>query len=238
MIYMRKILLVLLIPICGFFAQQKNINVQYVVKIEDEKELFSKNPSLRQMFDNARKDASNLLFSLNINDSGSKFYENLILASSENNIKNSTLFTGYSGTTYQFSGSIFKKMNYLENDIFVKEPLRSNWELHNETKIIDTYLCYKATSINRIDNGSGKIFNHPVTAWYCPKLPYRYGPNGYSNLPGLILELQVRNVVFGAKKIDLNSNIKIDLSFLQNVRTISLEDYNIRLEQNAENFKG
>ena len=236
MIYMRKILLVLLMPICGFFAQQKNINVQYVVKIEDEKELFSKNPSLRQMFDNARMDVNNLLFNLVINDSGSKFYDNSILSSSTNNIKNTTLFTGYSGTTYQFSDNVFLKMNYLENDIFVKEPLRSNWELHNETKIIDTYLCYKATSINRIDNGSGKIINHPVTAWYCPKLPYRYGPNGYSNLPGLILELQVRNVVFGVSKIDLNTNIKFDLSFLQDIKTISLENYNTQLEQNAKNF--
>ncbi|CAM4076039.1 GLPGLI family protein [Flavobacterium antarcticum] len=235
----RKVIFIFtLLIVCLSFAQQKNVNVQYVVKIDNEKELFNSNPSLRQMFDNARMGSNNLQFNLIINNSGSKFYENSILSISENNIKNATLFTGYSGITYQFENNIFQEMNYIEKGTLIKEPLKDNWELQNETKMIDNYLCYKATNVNRIDNGSGKIFNHPVIAWYCPELPYRYGPNGYSNLPGLILELQVRNVIFGAKKIDLNSNINFDLSFLQNVKTISLEAYNKQLEQNAENFKG
>lgn len=233
----KLILIYTLLFVTVLYSQQKNISVEYVVKIDDEKELFNSNPSLRKMFDDARMGVNSLLFNLIINKSGTKFYENAILSSDERNSKNAIIFAGYSGVTYQFQNSIFQKMRYLEKDILVKEPLRNNWELHMETKLIDNYLCYKATNVNIIDNGSGKIFNHPVIAWYCPELPYSFGPNGYSNLPGLILELQVRNVVFGAKKVDLDSKLDFDSSFLNKVKTISLEDYNKKLQKDAENFR-
>ena len=102
--------------------------------------------------------------------------------------------------------------------------------------MIDSYLCYKATNVNIVDNGSGKIFRHPVIAWYCPALPYNYGPNWYSNLPGLILQLQVRNVVFGVKKIDLNSDEDFDHTFLDKVKTISLEELYKRIDKEMQSY--
>ena len=81
-----------------------------------------------------------------------------------------------------------------------------------------------------------KVFNHPVIAWYCPKLPYAFGPNTYGNLPGLILELQVRNVVYGVKKIDLNSDLTFDTAFLAKKTIITEEELNSRLQQDAENW--
>jgi GLPGLI family protein len=86
--------------------------------------------------------------------------------------------------------------------------------------LIDNYLCYKATNIFTVNNGE-KIFNHPVIAWYCPKLPYPYGPIGYGNLPGLILELQVRNVVYGAKSIQINSNLRFDSKSLDKIKVLN-----------------
>ena len=73
----------------------------------------------------------------------------------------------------------------------------------NESKEIEGFWCYKATSTKVVVNRKG-TFRFPIIAWYCPKIPFSFGPNGYGNLPGLILELQVRNVVYGVKKIDLN----------------------------------
>ena len=118
----------------------------------------------------------------------------------------------------------------------IKKPLKSNWQLHDETKFIGDYLCYKATNVYRVEN-EVRVFNHPVVAWYCPKLPYNYGPNGYSNLPGLILELQERNVVFGATKIDLDSDLDFDAEFLKTVKTISEEDLNKKLQEEFEELK-
>ena len=56
-------------------------------------------------------------------------------------------------------------------------------------------------------NSKGK-FVHPVIAWYCPEIPYKFGPAGYGGLPGMILELQEKNNVFGAIKIELKAPLE------------------------------
>ncbi len=224
---------------CILFSQNKNIYIEYAVKIYDEERLKGVDPVFRKMFVEAMTNADNLSFGLIINKSGSKFYNNAFMSSSNDEFEkiSSTLFAGYTGEVFQYLNNLYKYSPTLGKEVMVKETLVDNWELHDETKMIDNYLCYKATNVNRIDNGSGKIFNHPVVAWYCPQLPYNYGPNGYSNLPGLILEIQVRNVVFGVKKIDFNSNYDFDVTFLNKVKTISLEELNKQIEKEVETWK-
>lgn len=179
-----------------------------------------------------------MVFGLIITKTASKFFDNSGITGVGNNFVPSTMaFAGYNGIVYTIRNQIFRESRYLDKNMLIKEKSKEDWQFYNETKLIDNYLCYKATSINKVDNGAGKIFNHPVTAWYCPELPYSCGPNGYSNLPGLILEIQVRNVVYGIKKIDLNSTLDFDSKFLNSVKTITVEELNQKLQQNAENFK-
>ena len=221
-------------------AQRKNINVQYSVQIYDEEIMKNIDPEFRKMFESAISTAHLLSYNLVITDKGSKFCEDTFIPISDTDkfMKSSTLFSGYMGITYQYLGNLYFEKKNSGNDLMVKEPLKSNWKLYDETKMIDNYLCYKATNVNVVYNRSGKIFNHPVIAWYCPKLPYNYGPNGYSNLPGLILELQVRNVVFGAKKIDLNSALDFDFDFLKNVKTISRNELDKKIDDEMQLLKG
>ena len=80
--------------------------------------------------------------------------------------------------------------------------------MENETKQIGAYLCYKATSEQVVVNSKG-TFKHPIVAWYCPNIPFNFGPKGYSGLPGLILELQIRNITWGVTKIELSKENKI-----------------------------
>ncbi|RZK11970.1 MAG: GLPGLI family protein [Flavobacterium sp.] len=237
---MKKIVTLFTILLSSLlFAQQRNLSIEYAIKIDNEEDLFSNNPALRGYFNRAIANADRLSFVLLINKSGSKFYDKQVLITDgDSGAGNPALiFASYSGVVFQFENAIFKETRSLGKGITVKQNLKNNWELHNETKMIDDYLCYKATNTNDIDNGQGKIFKHPVIAWYCPKLPYSYGPNGYSNLPGLILELQVRNVVYGAKKIDLNTDLDFDPSFLKKVKTISLEELNKKLDEQAESWR-
>lgn len=220
-------------------AQKRNINIQYSVQIYDEEIMKNIDPEFRRMFVSAISTAHLLSYNLIITKKGSKFYEQSALPNSDADIfmKSSTIFSGYMGITYQYLDNLYFDKKNTGNDLMVKEPLKSNWKLHDETKMIDNYLCYKATNVNVVDNRSGKIFNHPVIAWYCPKLPFNYGPNGYSNLPGLILELQVRNVVFGAKKIDLNSELDFDFSFLERVKTISRGELDKKIDDEMQLLK-
>lgn len=237
---MKNTIIVFIIFSLNFvFPQQKNIYIEYSVKIYDEERLNGIDPEFRKMFVEAMTEAEKMSFGLIITNSSSKFFDNAKMATSDYEYfkSSSTSFAGYTGEVFQYLNNLYKNSSSLAKNMMVKEPLKSNWILHNETKLIDNYLCYKATNVNVVDNRSGKIFNHPVIAWYCPKLPYNYGPNGYSNLPGLILELQVRNVVFGAKKIDLNSELNFDTTFLKTVKTITLSELNDKLHKQADSWR-
>ena len=121
-----------------------------------------------------------------------------------------TSFSGASAFYYTEANSN-QKMRY-ENDYLCEFRVnyleKTEWKLENESKYIDSYLCYKATSEQVVVN-SDRTFRHAIVAWYCPSIPFSYGPNGYNGLPGLILELQVRNITWGASKIQLSKEDKI-----------------------------
>ena len=75
------------------------------------------------------------------------------------------------------------------------------WTLHNETKEIDGYTCYKATQ-HHVQYYTEIEFT--IEAWYTPEIPVPYGPTGFGGLPGLILQLERSHVIFVADKVTLN----------------------------------
>lgn len=68
------------------------------------------------------------------------------------------------------------------------------WKPQQSSRIINGYTCF---------NAIGKWRGRTWEAWYCPELPYNYGPWKLSGLPGLILEAydSDREYVFTAIKI-------------------------------------
>ena len=199
---MKKYLFLLLLVNIAY--AQKNIRITYNVTIQNE-DIFKDNADLRKLMDRAIKDAKHLNFVLLCNTDESYFYSKNHLNTDDKLLLNSNLnFAQYRGEIYQRKDSLFCYSNLLGNNIYQKKNAAVEWVLTNETKIIDGFTCMKATSNFKVVSKE-KIFNHPVIAWYCPSIPYSFGPNGYSGLPGLILELQVRNVVYGATQIDLNT---------------------------------
>lgn len=75
------------------------------------------------------------------------------------------------------------------------------WKLHNETKDIDGYTCYKATK-HHVQYYTEIEFT--IEAWYTPEIPVPYGPVGFGGLPGLILQLERSHVIFVADQVTLN----------------------------------
>jgi GLPGLI family protein len=88
------------------------------------------------------------------------------------------------------------------------------WQLTQETKIINGYLTYKAT------RSKGKVI-----AWYTPEISISFGPKGEYGLPGLILELEVGKIRFMAAKITLNPKEKIVIKEPKGGKRVSYEEY-------------
>jgi GLPGLI family protein len=111
-----------------------------------------------------------------------------------------------------------KQMQYEGREFFEKEFLiidslkQYKWKLSEETKTIAKQLCKKATtmvtapqmrmrvSIGGPGNNSDTTANTPrapketeLVVWYAEGIPVSFGPEGYSGLPGVIMEIDQDN---------------------------------------------
>jgi GLPGLI family protein len=115
-----------------------------------------------------------------------------------------------------------------EEKILLKLDRNQKWQLSNENKKIGHFTCYKATSSYTVVRGN-KTMTFPIIAWFTPEISYSFGPMGYGGLPGLILELQVRNITYGAQKIVLKNSSQI-------VEFPIISDFKIMTEQDWESM--
>lgn len=90
------------------------------------------------------------------------------------------------------------------NTFFVDSLDVFRWELKNESKLIDSFLCYKAETIFRGRN---------YIAWYTPSIPLADGPWKFNGLPGLIMEIQDSEDVVHWKI----TNVYINKSYLADI---------------------
>jgi GLPGLI family protein len=111
-----------------------------------------------------------------------------------------------------------KQMQYEERAFFEKEFLiidslkQYKWKLSEETKTIAKQLCKKATtmitapqmrmrvSIGGGGNNTDTTANTPrapketeLVVWYAENIPVSFGPDNYSGLPGVIMEIDQDN---------------------------------------------
>lgn len=112
------------------------------------------------------------------------------------------------------------KKNYLIKDCaslgecFIYDNKFIEWQLTQETKIINGYEVFKAT------RNDGKVI-----AWYTPTIPVGFGPKGEYGLPGLILELEIGNTIFNAVKIKLNPKEKIKIEIPSGGKRVTYEEF-------------
>lgn len=125
--------------------------------------------------------------------------------------------------SYCFVNDTIYKKEVFQNKLFHTCQIfkRFQWEFHDETKKIDQYTCLKATRHAFTINAIG-VHYFTIVAWYCPDLPFNYGPKDNNGLPGLILELEDTHSVFYAEKIEINNN-ECDFEYY-NKDCISLEE--------------
>lgn len=183
------------------FSQIKGGEINYTVSLKND-EGYLNDKNLKEYYKKAQEGAKKLILTLKFNEKESLFYANDILEDEE--IEWAKNFTGNHDIYYvqQNSDDKLLQTHMFFGKYVIQYSEKRTWQLENETKLIDGYLCYKATSELVVKNSVG-VFKYPIVAWYCPSIPLNFGPKGYSGLPGLILELQERNTLFGVQKINV-----------------------------------
>ncbi len=123
----------------------------------------------------------------------------------------------------------FSGKNFLIKD----ELVTYKWKMEKETKMIGDQMGFKATTVvnmpvrremrfgrrnnNEEDKRDEESIKKPtsepvfVTAWYTLDIPISQGPGDYWGLPGLILEVSVRDTKIMCTKIVLNPKEKTEL---------------------------
>lgn len=169
------------------------------------------------------------VFLLEFDNSKSKFTRNNILSLdvSKEEQRFDKMANSYSSTYDYYLDNILKlgMFRYVNNGMLVKQNIKNKeWNITTESKKIGDYLCYKAIYLKSYMNWKGDNITVPVTAWFAPSLPYRYGPKEYFGLPGLILELQESYGVFLATEIKIDKNKEMKFEFPKG-KALTQEEY-------------
>lgn len=191
--------------------------------------------AFKKIIDESTYLLSKLNYILEFNNKQALFYKKDKMVSDSNHNKLSYLLTlSNSEETYysDFSSDSSKvyKQAELGGNYYLKREKNHNWQLSNETKEIAGYLCKKAT----IQKKEDPYLSMTITAWYCPDLPYNYGPKKFSGLPGMILGLEERGFYYYAKEISIknkNHNIKKPKGEI-----IEEKDYSLLVKKFYEQF--
>ncbi len=130
---------------------------------------------------------------------------------------------------------LHKKQSFGSNFIVKSSFKELQWQIHEETKVVGKYKCQKATFSQDIYTSKGKK-KRLVTAWYTNEIPFPFGPVGYGNLPGLIIELHIGKYIFYAEKIKL-SNSKLKIAPPKGEKILSEDEFNLLSKKMYESRK-
>lgn len=139
-------------------------------------------------------------------------------------------------TDSKLKEKLYQKFFMGERFLISYEPI--DWNFEKETKQIGKYNCNKATTIKKIESKNG-INEMSIIAWYSPQIPLNFGPKEYSGLPGLILELHEGNIIFTAKRIELNTKKRAN-TIKKPIKGIklTLKEYNQLVKERVISIKG
>ena len=225
----------------GVLLAQNNL-VIYTANQFQNKEFKNKITSdLKNTLDQAKQKVLDLKIELIFNDSVSVFKLSDTYKASTLEEKLATVKAGISSKRYinfKKNKSFYNNNGnpiFGENEFLIYDNLDFDWKILNEEKKIDNFKVIKATGT--ANKSERKV---TVIAWFAPEIPFRHGPYGVGNLPGLILEMQIGDVHYTAKEIVLNKSAK-EIDFPNKGKLIHVQDYYLlqkeRLEELKKSFK-
>ncbi|MEO0059123.1 MAG: hypothetical protein RLZZ312_770 [Bacteroidota bacterium] len=206
-------------------AQLTSGNIKYKVKVAETPEI-----PIDKMMLSINKNFYSIIkefeFELKFSSKLSSFSKIEKLYSDDEAAKMGSVKIGFLGNYYTSNDTVYKYgTSRAIGDYIVHHKINKKWIITTESKTIDRYLCYKALTEKVVTTAAG-TFVHPIIAWFCPEMPYAHGPLGYGGLPGVILELQTKDAVFGATEIFLSNKI-IKINKFQNAKLYSEADLDL-----------
>jgi GLPGLI family protein len=117
----------------------------------------------------------------------------------------------------------------LDKDYIVEgEMPKFKWKILNEIRDIEGYLCMKAESKH-------PLHGYKIYAWFTDQIPFRGGPEGIGGLPGMILSLEIEDVIeVLAIKVDLDADPEVLPPQKKKAKKISYEEYRERYNRYLE----
>jgi GLPGLI family protein len=126
---------------------------------------------------------------LNISEQGSVFY---MIADNPIDVSGNSLELSFANDTFLYTLKnikrdllVFAEPSFDGTTKYFRDTLHPiQWQLIDESKLIDSLECFKATAFFK---------GRDYTAWYCPAIPIANGPWKLGGLPGLIVEAYENN---------------------------------------------
>jgi GLPGLI family protein len=229
MIRKINLFLVALFVFVSGYSQQYSGTALYKVMLAQHYDYKPTDPLGKEIKEGKLASLAKQVFLLEFNDSKSRFIRSnsLSLDADKKEERYDKMANSYSSTYDYYLDNDLKIgiFEYRINGMLVKQNVKDKeWNISTESKKIGDYLCYKAVYLKSYMNWKGENITVPVTAWFAPALPYRYGPKEYYGLPGLILELHESYGVFLAAEVKIDTEKQLKFEFPKG-KSISEEEY-------------
>ncbi|WP_456376133.1 GLPGLI family protein [Lutibacter sp.] len=235
----KSVIIIVIILISNKVFSQKNEGIAIYTKSYIENPEAKESYMSKQM-KSMKAEFASLKFNLKFTKDESIFEVEESINLEDNMLANLALTVGGSKGVFYTNTKDKNILNEKESfgqEFIVKRSLESiKWKLHNKTKKIGNYLCYKAMTTYVVINSKG-IFNHSVTAWYTTEIPVGFGPIGYGGLPGLIVELSVQNFKYQMEQIIFNPKKQFKIKKPTNGKQVTEKEFNAIGKEAMGNFK-
>lgn len=174
-------------------------------------------------------------FNLEFNKDQSIFFKLPMLEDEARNVNLIAIVLGINNSKYYTnSKSTVNEKNSFGRDFLVEVP-KTKWNITNSYKKIGKYTCYKANAKKNRKNSRGS-FEQDVIAWFCPELPFNFGPKEYSGLPGLIVELQEHdNLIY--QLLNIKKKDRKEITFPTKGKRITLKEFEALSKKMLEELK-
>lgn len=196
---MKKIVYIFLFfTYAGLLSQTVKITYQAFANVNDYKEQTTDSEIIKSMDAFL---AQEFIYDLYYKDGISLFLKEK--TNQHDNSENKIIEVGATDQTYkdQKENLYVKQADFFGKDFLITDNLLPfDWILIDEEKKIGPYLCKKAI-ISSDDT--------TVEAWYSPDIAIPDGPMDYWGLPGLIVELQYKNLTYKLTSINYKTNYSI-----------------------------